>query len=280
MSRMSSPEAHFVHALWITFVGTGLLALFLSLLGKVGATRLIDTLSYAPALDLVVGAFTIVPWIAAITLGGFAGFLGALIGQFATLACWCAGHELAHAQQARGPKIVEFHSRTIGDWKNYAALSITLIAVPIFWSIRLFQITCGWTMPLLVGFPKYRDRDWINVSRHKFDGLIGHDLVWCLYCDWMTGVWSLGSEVLRNVESFWCPIRYYDGKKCDNCAVDFPDINNGWVPIDGKMPDVIAKMEQMYGDGRREWFGHPARLTVKGKPIESAAAPAPSSSTT
>jgi hypothetical protein len=36
------------------------------------------------------------------------------------------------------------------------------------------------------------------------------------------------------------------------------------------MTDVIAKMEQMYGDGRREWFGHPARLTVKGKPIEEA----------
>jgi hypothetical protein len=207
MSAMPSPEAHFVHALWITFVGTGLLALLLSLLRKMGATKMIEVLSYAPWLDLVVGAFTIIPWILAIALGGFAGFLGALIGQFATLAVWCAGHELAYAQQARGPKIVEFHSRIVGDWQNYTALAITLVGVPIFWSIRLFQIAFMWTLPLLVGFPKYKHRDWINVSRHKFDGLIGHDLVWCLYCDWMTGVWSLGSEVLRNVESFWCPLR-------------------------------------------------------------------------
>ena len=37
--------------------------------------------------------------------------------------------------------------------------------------------------------------------------VIGHALIWCLYCDWMTGVWSLGTEMLRNVESFWYPIR-------------------------------------------------------------------------
>ena len=40
----------------------------------------------------------------------------------------------------------------------------------------------------------------------------------------LTGVYSLGAEMLRNVESFWCPIRFYDGKKCDNCKLDFPDI--------------------------------------------------------
>ena len=74
----------------------------------------------------------------------------------------------------------------------------------------------------------------------------------------MTGVWSLGSEMLRNVESFWCPIRYYEGKKCANCAVDFPDIDHGWVKPDSTMSEVVAKMEEMYGDGRREWFGHPA----------------------
>ena len=34
------------------------------------------------------------------------------------------------------------------------------------------------------------------------------------------------------------------------------------------MTDVVAKMEEMYGDGRREWFGHPTRLTIKGQPIE------------
>jgi hypothetical protein len=86
----------------------------------------------------------------------------------------------------------------------------------------------------------------------------------------MTGVYSLGAEMLRNVESFWCPIRYYDGKKCENCRVDFPDIEHGWVAAEGNMHDVERVMQEKYGDGRREWFGHPARLTVNGKPIEPA----------
>jgi hypothetical protein len=44
-------------------------------------------------------------------------------------------------------------------------------------------------------------------------------------------------------------------------------VNNGWVAPDRSMADVVAKMEEMYGDGHREWFGHPARLTVRGQPI-------------
>ena len=101
---------------------------------------------------------------------------------------------------------------------------VTLIALPGFWMIRLMEILAYWPLVVLLGFPKYRQSEWINVSRQKFSGLVGHDLVWCLYCDWMTGVYSLGAEMLRNVESFWCPIRFYEGKKCENCQVDFPDI--------------------------------------------------------
>jgi hypothetical protein len=270
---MTSPEAPFVHALWATSFGTIALAFSLSILPRLGrgGQRLSAAVCKAPLLDLVVGCFTIIPWILAGIFGGWAGFFGALVGQLAALGAWCAGHDLVHARAASGPRIVKFHDRVIGAWNNEAALLITLIAVPIFWSIRIFQITFAWTLPKLVGFPAYKQSEWITVSRHKFDGLVGHDLVWCLYCDWMTGVWSLGSEVLRNVESFWCPIRYYDGKKCDNCAVDFPDINNGWLPADATMTEVVAKMEQMYGGGRREWFGHPARLTVNGQPMPEAA---------
>ena len=106
-----------------------------------------------------------------------------------------------------------------------------------------------------------------TTSRESFDGLVGHDLIWCLYCDWMTGVYSLGAEMLRNVESFWCPIRFYEGKKCENCNVDFPDINGGWVKADGNMQDVENVMEEKYGSGERAWFGHPVRLTVKGEEV-------------
>ena len=267
---MDSPEAPFVHALWITALGTVVLAVLLSVLPRLGAggARASDALTKAPLLDLIVALFTWVPWAVAAALGGWPAFFGALLGQFAALAVWTAGHELAYRKATEGPRIVKFHARIVGNWQNHVALWVTLIALPIFWGIRLMQLTMWWTLPALLNFPVYKQSEWVNVSRQKFDGLVGHDLVWCLYCDWMTGVYSLGAEQLRNVESFWCPIRFYDGKKCANCAVDFPDVNNGWVAPDATMTDVVAKMEEMYGDGRREWFGHPARLTVRGKPIE------------
>ncbi len=74
--------------------------------------------------------------------------------------------------------------------------------------------------------------------------------------------------MLRNVESFWCPIRFYDGKKCANCVVDFPDIDGGWVPADGTMQDVEQVLKEQYEtDGPRAWFGHPVRMTIKGNDV-------------
>jgi hypothetical protein len=109
----------------------------------------------------------------------------------------------------------------------------------------------------------------VNVSRHKFSGLVGHDRIWCLYCDWMTGVWSLGSEMLRNVESFWCPIRFDSSKKCENCRFDFPDVNEGWVAADGNMGEVVQTLETMYGNGERAWFGRRVQVSVGGKELVS-----------
>ena len=50
---------------------------------------------------------------------------------------------------------------------------------------------------------------------------------------------------------FWCPIRFYDGKKCDNCKQDFPDLEHGWTRADGTMSEVVANMEEKYGDGHQ-----------------------------
>ena len=123
---------------------------------------------------------------------------------------------------------------------------------------------------VLVRFPKYDQSSWVCVSRQKFDGLISHDLIWCLYCDWMTGVVSLASEMLRNVESFWCPIRFASPQKCANCCVDFPDVAGDWVSADGTMEEVTQVIGSKYGEPGADnaWFGHPARLTVKGKTPE------------
>jgi hypothetical protein len=88
----------------------------------------------------------------------------------------------------------------------------------------------------------------------------------------MTGVWSLGSEMLRNVESFWCPIKFASGAKCQNCKLDFPDVVNGWVPASGTMMEVTELLKEKYG-GRKDmpWFGHPVRITVGGEtPLEPA----------
>jgi hypothetical protein len=223
----------------------------------------------APLVDVLVASITWVPWVWACIFAGWIGFGGAILGQMAGLYAWCFLHEMLHREAARGPRIVKFLNRTVGRWQNHVALWVTLIALPGFWVIRAMEILAYWPLVVLLKFPKYKQSEWINVSRQKFEGLVGHDLVWCLYCDWMTGVYSLGAEMLRNVESFWCPIRFYEGKKCENCQVDFPDIEHGWAPATGTMTDVVAVLESKYGDGHREWFGHPARLTVKGKPIET-----------
>jgi hypothetical protein len=227
-----------------------------------------DTFARAPALDFVVAAFTWVPWVAASSKYGWPGFFGSLVGQAGCYFAWIFYHEGMHQEAVRGPRIVKVINRTVGRWQNHAALIGTLIALPGFWHFRLLEYCVYPLLVWLLKFPKYKHGEWVNVSRYKFDGLVGFDLFWCLYCDWMTGVTSLGIEMLRNVESFWCPFRFRDGKKCDNCKIDYPDIERGWVSENGTMRDVTDKLEAMYGDGQRTWFNHPARLTVKGKPVE------------
>ncbi|MGC4030746.1 MAG: hypothetical protein QM754_03205 [Tepidisphaeraceae bacterium] len=231
------------------------------------ALRRLEALARTPMLDVILSLLTWIPWLVSYLAGGWAGLAGCVVGQFVALYGWCFVHELMHPVAKNGPRIVKFIDRHVGRWRNHLALWATLVVLPVFWLIRLATATIYWPLVWLLKFPKYRQAEWINVSRQKFDGLVGHDLVWCLYCDWMTGVYSLGAEMLRNVESFWCPIRYYDGKKCDNCKLDFPDIDNGWVKADGNMADVDQLMQDKYGQGQHAWFGHPVRLTRDGKPL-------------
>ncbi|MGQ0627485.1 MAG: hypothetical protein ACT4PL_05215, partial [Phycisphaerales bacterium] len=203
-------------------------------------------------------------------VAGWWGVLASLVGEVGALFVWLVMHEWIHREAVAGPRIVKALNRSVGTFRNHLALWVTAIALPIFWFIRAGEVFVYPLLVVILNFPKYKQGDWVNCSRQKFSGLVGHDLIWCLYCDWMTGVYSLGGEMLRNVESFWCPIRFYDGKKCENCKVDFPDIDGGWVGADKSMKEVEAKVVEMYGTGRREWFGHPARsatvpLTVGGQ---------------
>ena len=245
---------------------TLLLSLALTTLPRIGLGVLTAPLTRAPGLDVAVALLTWIPWIPAGIFWGWLGVLGAILGQAIALMIWAAIHEFANWNHPGRRVIVKFINRLVGRPRNHAALWVTSVVFPVFWLIRAAQYFLYPMLVLLLRFPAYRQSEWVNVSRQKFDGLVGHDLIWCLYCDWMTGVYALGAEMLRNVESFWCPIRFYDGKKCANCVVDFPDIDGGWVDASATMEDVDAVLHEQYKpDGTRAWFGHPVRLTHEGE---------------
>ncbi len=270
--------------LWI--VGVTLVALLLGavvchglkLLGARGrsasawlckAPGLDAAITYFTAAPLILGAIAGAIWIGDGFFAGLAGIIAAVIAQVLTVLVWTLAHEIAHPRAAQSPeRIVFVLNSKVGRWRNHAAVWITALAVPIFWIIRLAEYVVYPPLTRLVRFPKYNDAEWVNVSRHKFRGLVGHDLIWCLYCDWMTGVWSLGGEMLRNVESFWCPIRFHSDKKCENCSIDFPDVEGSWIPSDGDMAQVTALLEREYTGEEHTWHGRRARLTVEGRPAE------------
>lgn len=250
-------------------------------LKRVGLASLTAWLSRAPGLDGIILFFTTVPMVAGPIAGvrllpeanawlaAGLGLVAAVLGQIITVMVWTVAHELAHRDAVRGPRIVHALNRSVGRVRNHTAVWWTALAVPVFSVIRIAEILLWPPLVWLVRFPRYNDAEWVNISRHKFDGLVGHDLIWCLYCDWMTGIWSLGSEMLRNVESFWCPIRFDSAKKCANCQTDFPDLETRWIPADGTMAEVVEVLESHYKPtGTNTWFGHPARLTIEGEAVE------------
>lgn len=258
--------------LTITAITTAALLLgagILHLIPRLGAPgrSLATALCRAPLLDLLITYFTALPLIIGPILAGWRGLAAAVTGQVLTVLIWTPLHELAHPAARRGPRIVHSLNRSVGRLRNHTAVWTTAFAVPLFWLVRVCELAIYPPLVWLVRFPRYNQGEWVNVSRQKFQGLVGHDLIWCLYCDWMTGIWSLGSEMLRNVESFWCPIRFDSSKKCDNCKIDFPDLDHGWVPASAGMPEVAAVLEDKYKPGQaiNAWYGHPTRITVNGR---------------
>ena len=225
-------------------------------MGKLGK-NISEFCCYAPGIDLVLAYFMLLPIAVGSIVSGWSGVVVALVAELSVLWVWIFLHEFTHRQE-KG-QIAHTQSSITGAWRNHLAVWITALAIPLFWLVRFTELLVYPPLTKLVGLPQYDAKEWVNVSRHKFEGLVGYDLIWCLYCDWMTGVWSLGTEMLRNVESFWCPIRFYSDKKCENCQQDFPDINNGWVAADGTMEDVTKVLQEKYDGKDSPWFGHPCR---------------------
>ena len=258
------------------------------LVGRLGAPgrALGMWFTHAPGLDLWIAYFTVAPLVAGPIVGAraipawwgwLAGLGVAVAAQVFAVMVWTPLHEAAHPAARKGPRLVKSVNRRVGRLRNHTAVWITALAVPVFAVIRIAELIVYPPLTWLIRLPRYRAADWVNVSRHKFDGLVGHDLIWCLYCDWMTGVWSLGSEMLRNVESFWCPIRFDSTKKCENCKVDFPDVDGGWVDAHATIADAAAALDRHYPGpgGDNSWFGHPARLTVSARPTPPTAGTTP-----
>ena len=250
--------------LWVFLAilsGETILLLFLHLMPRLGGfgKDMTAILTQAPGLDVVVSLFLWIPWVIGGIVDGWLGLIAAIAAQFLVMQSWIFFFDLSHRKTASGSRIHGFLNQKFGWWRNNVALWATALAVPVFFVIRFAEVFVYPILVWVLDFPNYKHHEWVNVSRQKFQGLIGKDLIWCLYCDWMTGVYSLGAEMLRNVESFWCPIRFYDGKKCDNCKLDFPDLESGWIAADGTMDDVEELLKEKYGEEQCSWFNHPDR---------------------
>ncbi|HEY5811511.1 MAG TPA: hypothetical protein VIT23_02525, partial [Terrimicrobiaceae bacterium] len=173
---------------WITLsllVGAGLLHL-LPHLGRAGE-ELSNACCKAPLLDGIVSYFTILPLIVGPLIAGWVGLFSGLLAQLATLLIWQTVHEIVHRDAVKGPRIIKLLNKKFGAVRNLTAVYITGFATPIFWFVRLAELILYPPLVKLVNFPAYNSGEWISVSRQKFTGLVGHDLIWCLYCDWMTG---------------------------------------------------------------------------------------------
>lgn len=219
-----------------------------------------DFFSKAYGLDFAVGLLTWIAWIGASLLWGLNGFIGAIVSEIAMIYVFNFIHgQIIHKQ--KGTTLKDAMNKVVGPFRNHLGLFISLGAFPVFLILRLGEILLYAPLRWTLGFPKYKEDEWINISRQKIDGLVGHDMTWCLYCDWMTGIYSYGAEMLRNVESFWCPLKFQDGKKCENCKIDFPDIEN-WASADGGIQELHDLVLEKYSPDMKEanpWFGHESR---------------------
>jgi len=244
-----------------------LLSLALIIFSALAVAALLTRLTYAitekvaqaPVLDLFVSLFTWLPWVAGGWMQGWKGVLAAIFAQVIFLHAFCLFDRALRGRKPGSRTLTDAQAYLLGPIRNQLALLMTTPAVAAFALLRIVEILTYPPVAWLAKLPRYNSSEWINLSRHKYDGLIGYDLVWCWYCDWMTGVWALGSEMLRNIESFWCPIQFRSPVKNRNTSTDFPDVKK-WAPSDGTMEDAVRAFESHY-DGKRlnSWWGHPDR---------------------
>ena len=84
------------------------------------------------------------------------------------LLIWQTIHEAVHRDAAKGPRIVKVCNKKFGPIRNLTAVYITDFATPIFWFVRIAQMTIYPPLVWLVNLPPYNAADWVSVSRQKF----------------------------------------------------------------------------------------------------------------
>ncbi|PIR22234.1 MAG: hypothetical protein COV44_09050 [Deltaproteobacteria bacterium CG11_big_fil_rev_8_21_14_0_20_45_16] len=240
------------------------LILFLSLVIMNACLRgLCEILSRAPGLDLMTALIVVLPWVAGIIFKNWLGLGLSVLGQALALTVFAVSHTFYHQLRFKnqGSRIRKTLSHVVGPIRFICGVSSTALAIPCFLVLRVGQLTVYPLLGFFLKFPPYKQGEWIRISRQKFEGLVGLDLMACLYCEWAAGVYALGGEMVRNNESFWCPIRFYNQKHCENCKIDFPDLKE-WIPIDGSMAEVESLLKKKYPKdtkGFNSWYGHSDR---------------------
>ncbi|RMH26782.1 MAG: hypothetical protein D6693_06535 [Planctomycetota bacterium] len=216
---------------------------------RLAPTRWKDRALVGFGVDAAIGAFTLGPFAVALAIpaaragGPVAWGVAPLVSSLVYLALWCVADERIRGERG-GFRIRRYWIRRDG-WLRYALGWSILLAVPVFWMVRLAQVVVYPMLNVAWGLPRLRTRDYIALSRHKTEGLVGADYLFCLYCEWMTGLWSLGTEMLRHLESMWCPLRFGRADQCERCAATFPDIRE-WAPAEGGMAGVERFYELHY----------------------------------
>lgn len=228
-----------------------------------------DRLFVGFGVDAVLAIFTLGPFALALSLPQTraGGWLAWLIVPGATalgyLLLWCVLDELIRGKHG----VFSIRKRWIRSdgWLRYALGWSILLAVPVFWTVRIAEIIVYPALNIAWGLPKLRTRDYIALSRHKTQGLVGADYIFCLYCEWMTGLWSLGTEMLRNLESMWCPLRFGRADQCDRCTAVFPDIAEWADPAEGMAG--VERFFDLYYEGRP--MGERTHLGARGEDSSS-----------
>jgi len=240
---------------WLVF---WTLALYLALTIKPRAS---ESFSKGWSLDFWIFIFVFAPPMAGLFSSPMS-LLFILLAQGSFLFLFCEAHEFYFRKfkKVTGKRLLGVLGKSLGRTRVVLGFYITLLAIPVFFVIRVGQLTVYPLLHWVLRFPAYKSEEWIQLSRQKYHGLVGIDLLWCLYCEWAAGVYALGGEMIRNNESFWCPIRFYDQKHCENCTLDFPDLKK-WIPQNESIDKAERLLAQQYPPGQEvnAWYDHPSR---------------------